>query len=99
MTRLPQPGSDKGTWGDVLNDFLSQSFNGDGTIKSAALPTLTSLGGITSAQVDSKIAAQAAVDASQYETKAEALKVVTLTLAEYAALASPDTTTLYLISS
>jgi hypothetical protein len=33
MTRLPQPGSDDGTWGVILNDFLSKSHNSDGTLK------------------------------------------------------------------
>ncbi len=33
MSRLPQPGSDKGIWGDVLNDFLSVAHNADGTLK------------------------------------------------------------------
>jgi hypothetical protein len=33
MSRLPTPGSDKGTWGDVLNDFLLQSHQADGTLK------------------------------------------------------------------
>lgn len=33
MARLPQPGSDNGTWGNVLNDFLSQSLNPNGTLK------------------------------------------------------------------
>ena len=33
MTRLPQPGGDQDTWGNVLNDFLSQSHNTDGTLK------------------------------------------------------------------
>lgn len=56
MARLPQPGGDIGTWGDVLNDFLSQSHNTDGTIKQAALD----------GRIDAKIAAQAAVDAAQY---------------------------------
>lgn len=37
MARLPVPGSDDGAWGVVLNDFLAQSLNGDGTLKSAAL--------------------------------------------------------------
>jgi hypothetical protein len=34
MTRLPIPGSDKGTWGDILNDFLSQSHATDGSLAS-----------------------------------------------------------------
>lgn len=33
MTRLPQPGKDAGQWGDILNDYLSQSHNTDGTLK------------------------------------------------------------------
>lgn len=33
MARLPKPGSDKGTWGDILNDFLKQAHNTDGTLK------------------------------------------------------------------
>ena len=33
MTRLPQPGSDDGTWGNILNDFLSVEHNTDGTLK------------------------------------------------------------------
>lgn len=31
MARLPIPGSDDGTWGDILNDFLSAQHNSDGT--------------------------------------------------------------------
>ena len=34
MARLPTPGSDQGSWGDILNDYLSQSLNTDGTLKS-----------------------------------------------------------------
>lgn len=37
MARLPIPGSDENTWGTVLNDFLSQSHNTDGTIKDTAV--------------------------------------------------------------
>lgn len=33
MSRLPQPGSDSGQWGQILNDFLSQIHNTDGTLK------------------------------------------------------------------
>lgn len=34
MPRLPIPGSDDGTWGDILNGFLSQVHAADGTLKS-----------------------------------------------------------------
>jgi hypothetical protein len=33
MARLPIPGSDGGTWGDILNDFLAVEHNTDGTQK------------------------------------------------------------------
>lgn len=33
MARLPTPGSDNGTWGSILNDFLGQAHNSDGSIK------------------------------------------------------------------
>lgn len=32
MARLPQPGGDQGTWGQVLNEFLLQSHKADGTL-------------------------------------------------------------------
>ncbi len=34
MARLPIPGSDKGTWGEVLNSFLAVEHNYDGTLLS-----------------------------------------------------------------
>lgn len=33
MARLPIPGSDEGSWGDILNDFLSVEHNTDGSLK------------------------------------------------------------------
>lgn len=33
MSQLPTPGGDDGTWGDILNDFLLQSHQSDGTLK------------------------------------------------------------------
>lgn len=37
MARLPQPGADNGTWGDILNEYLSQSHTPDGSIKNDAV--------------------------------------------------------------
>ena len=34
---LPTPGSDNGTWGTILNNFLLVSHNTDGTLKNTAL--------------------------------------------------------------
>ncbi len=33
MARLPQPGADQGTWGDILNEYLSQVHKSDGTLR------------------------------------------------------------------
>ena len=35
--QLPTPGGDNGTWGYVLNDFLSQSLNADGSLNTTAV--------------------------------------------------------------
>lgn len=35
MPRLPTPGSDQGTWGDVLNGFLAVAHNPDGSLRGA----------------------------------------------------------------
>ncbi len=37
MARLPIPGSDDGTWGTILNDFLDVSHNQDGTLIPSAV--------------------------------------------------------------
>ncbi len=36
MARLPTPGGDTNQWGDVLNDYLAQAHNSDGTAKDAS---------------------------------------------------------------
>lgn len=35
MARLPTPGSDKGSWGSILNEFLAVEHNDDGSLKSS----------------------------------------------------------------
>ncbi len=37
MARLPSPGGDSDVWGNILNEFLSQSHNSDGTLKTSAI--------------------------------------------------------------
>jgi hypothetical protein len=37
MVRLPIPGSDRGEWGKLLNDFLNVSHTSDGTLKMGAV--------------------------------------------------------------
>lgn len=41
VARLPQPGGDTGTWGDILNDFLLQAHKTDGTLKSQVVDTVS----------------------------------------------------------
>ena len=43
MARLPQPGGDKGNWGDILNEYLSTSLNGDGSLKNIPQSKITGL--------------------------------------------------------
>lgn len=43
MSRLPVPGGDDGTWGNVLNDFLAVAHDNDGSLKGA---TDTTKGGV-----------------------------------------------------
>ena len=37
MARLPEPGSDEGVWGDLLNEFLRVSHEEDGTLKTVPI--------------------------------------------------------------
>jgi hypothetical protein len=37
MSRLPNPGSDYDVWGDILNDYLEVSHNGDGSLQTGAI--------------------------------------------------------------
>lgn len=52
MARLPVPGSDDGTWGDILNEYLTISHASDGTLKSGAVgPTSIQDDSITEAKL------------------------------------------------
>lgn len=37
MARLPNPGGDNGTWGNILNDYLNVSLDTDGAIRAGAV--------------------------------------------------------------
>ncbi len=43
MARLPIPGQDDGTWGEVLNDFLEISHQNDGSLKPISQSNITDL--------------------------------------------------------
>lgn len=52
MARLPTPGSDSGQWGNILNEFLEVSHNGDGTLKDTAF---IADGAVTSVKINSAL--------------------------------------------
>lgn len=43
VARLPTPGGDNGTWGDLLNEYLTVSHASDGTLLSIAQSKVTNL--------------------------------------------------------
>lgn len=43
MARLPIPAGDNDTWGTILNDYMQQSLDADGTLVTAATNTYTTL--------------------------------------------------------
>jgi len=58
MSRLPNPGSDDGTWGGILNDFLGVEHNPDGTQKTLPL-TKGGTGATNAAAARSNLGAEA----------------------------------------
>ena len=60
-THLPTPGSDAGTWGNILNGFLEVSHNADGTLQTSAVQQA---GGITSVNGKTTTNGAVALDAS-----------------------------------
>lgn len=80
MARLPEPGEDKGTWGDILNAFLMQSHNDDGSIKDSAI---TDAAIADESITNDKIAASAGIEKS----KLAALNIANSDVASGAAIA------------
>lgn len=78
MARLPTPGGDEGTWGDILNQFLKVEHKTDGTLKKAGdiskakTDASNALSTASSAQTD---ATQAISDAAAAQTTANAAYV------------------------
>jgi hypothetical protein len=66
LARLPTPGGDENTWGNVLNDFLAQAHNTDGSIKDSAITGLAGQSVSTAAPDDNDVLAYNA-GASQWE--------------------------------
>ena len=63
MARLPQPGSDKGQWGVILNDCSFAGIKADGTLKDNSVTATTiANGSITEQQLDSDVRSKAGRD-------------------------------------
>ncbi|MEX2398808.1 MAG: hypothetical protein WD432_02060 [Candidatus Saccharimonadales bacterium] len=43
MPRLPIPGEDAGTWGDILNEFLEVSHQADGSLRNINLELISNI--------------------------------------------------------
>jgi hypothetical protein len=82
MARLPNPGGDDGTWGNVLNDFLNTIHNTDGTLKD----NVVSSGALAPDAVDVTNIQDATISEAKLDT-ALAAKVNTIG-------STPDATTL-----
>jgi hypothetical protein len=73
MARLPQPGGDSGNWGAILNDYLNQSHNTDGSLKdipqSKVTNLTTNLGAkLNTTDLDAQTAAKVTTGGSATET-------------------------------
>ncbi|MFZ1250214.1 MAG: hypothetical protein WAR37_02085 [Candidatus Microsaccharimonas sp.] len=59
MARLPQPGGDANNWGDILNEYLSQTHASDGSLKSNTVgPSQLIDSSISEAKLDAALAAK-----------------------------------------
>lgn len=63
MARLPINGQDSGTWGNILNDFLLQEHNNDGSLKIRS--SLNNVNNTSDANKPISTATQTALDAKQ----------------------------------
>jgi hypothetical protein len=77
MTRLPQPGNDGGTWGTILNEYLSVVHDGGGNLKPGAVGANTIQdGSIGDSQVTSISQAKVTGLSSALSSKATDTSVV-----------------------
>ena len=92
MARLPQPGADSGTWGDILNDYLSQTLKVDGTLKDNSVTNAAiAPGAITATEIaPNAVTATQIQDGSITETQLTTAVQVKLN----ATVGTPDWTTI-----
>lgn len=68
MARLPIPGSDDGTWGDILNDYLAASHKADGTLKNNVVGSAQ----LQDNSVDATVIADGSITETQLDTAVQA---------------------------
>ena len=69
MARLPIPGSDDGTWGDILNAYLEVSHASDGTLNANVVGTAQlQNGSVTNAKLDSSTQSAVAAASTAVQT-------------------------------
>lgn len=105
-SRLPTPGGDTNTWGNILNDFLNQSHNSDGSLRSSAVNTAATAatpadssvttakladGAVTNAKLDSATQTTLAQAASAYVKPAGGIPETDMASAVQTALNSAGT--------
>ncbi len=65
MARLPIPGADSGNWGQILNDYLTQAHNTDGTLKDNVVTSnAIAPGAVSTAELQDGIISEAKLDSS-----------------------------------
>lgn len=71
MARLPVPGQDENTWGDILNEYLRQSHKADGSLKDNTVTSSTLASGAVDASAvqNDSITAAKIVDSTISEDK------------------------------
>jgi Pectate lyase superfamily protein len=92
MTRLPQPGSDDDTWGDILNAYLDISHNSDGTLRSDVVGTnQIQNNAVTNAKLDGPTQTTIASVASKYTLPSGGIPSTDLTSGVQTSLGKADT--------
>lgn len=95
MARLPVPGSDQGSWGLVLNDYLTQVHKADGTLK----PEVVTDGAIAPAGISqAKVQGLTASLNAKMNTSGGVTAVWSGTQAAYDAIGTKNPATLYVIT-
>ena len=90
--RLPIPGQDDGTWGDILNAYLSVSLASDGTLNANTVGTSQiQAGAVTNAQLDGPTQAVIASVAGKYVKPGGGIPSTDLSSAVQSSLGSANT--------